>query len=129
MLRSDGSRRRDVQVIFTLGAGPGEGGAATLKDVLPSTSSATTPSHSSPLVANEVATGETAAEEAAVRDDSPSAGRTKGRLAGLHGRQGRRKATAERSETSRPIMFKTVSQPCSMHMHMHISSRRAALPA
>jgi len=101
-----GRRRRDVQVIFTLGAGPGEGGAVTLKDVLPSTNSTNTVSDSAPSLAIEDAAGEAVEGEVPAADGSPAAGRLS-RLAGVQGRRGRHKATAESSETSRPMVFKT----------------------
>lgn len=94
-----GRRRRDVMVIFTLGAQPGEGGTAGLRDVLPSTRERSTPTADAPA-AEATPPVEAPAEE-------PAGGKPSGRLAGLRARRARRKAKGGRSETSPPVIFKT----------------------
>ena len=95
-------RRRDVQVIFTLGAMPGEGGAATLKDVLPSTKAAASASGGS---GDEAAAAAAEAERAAAAEAEAEA------AAGGKGKKGRKQAqksqVQSRSDTSKPVVFKT----------------------
>ena len=101
---ASGSRRRDVQVIFTLGALPGEGGAATLKEVLPSADAEiSAPGITSVLDAPPAL--KSGPEQ--VEGEGGTAKKNVRRLAVQRAPLGRKGRAAVRGDTSKPVVFKT----------------------
>ena len=107
-----GRRRRDVQVIFTLGAMSGEGGAATLSDVLPSSKGSADASGSGGAEAADDGNGPLVVKQ----EEEPEAGAGGGKKRrSLFGRKTKKagaagaaaSAPSGRGETSKHKPFKT----------------------